>query len=128
MQEGKRNRAANLAKLATMTPDMPLTDWYPLLDVEGGVPSEALEALRHIERRQSDIEFLLSKGVPRAMMLLPGTRAEGYAGTMRSCPDLFGEPGKVLASAAQAGPSGVPNGRRRGRLAGRHSLAPEPRV
>jgi hypothetical protein len=71
VREGKRNRAANLEKLKTMTPEMPLTDWYPLLDEEGGVPAEALEALRHIDRRQSDIEYLLSNGVSRAMMLLP---------------------------------------------------------
>jgi hypothetical protein len=50
---------------------MPLTDWYPLLDVEGGVTTEAMEALRHVERRQADIEFLLSKGIARAMILLP---------------------------------------------------------
>ena len=71
VREGQRNRAENLEKLKTMTPEMPLTDWYPLLDEEGGVTAEALEALRHIERRQSDIEFLLSNGVLKAMMLLP---------------------------------------------------------
>lgn len=70
-REGKRNRAANLEKLKIMTPDMPLTDWYPLLDEEGGVTAEAFEALRHIERRQADIEFLLTNGVMRAMTLLP---------------------------------------------------------
>jgi len=71
VREGQRHRAENLEKLKTMTPEMPLTDWYPLLDEEGGVAAEALEALRHIERRQSDIEFLLSNGVLKAMMLLP---------------------------------------------------------
>jgi hypothetical protein len=71
VREGKRNRAANLEKLKTMTPEMPLTDWYPLLDEEGGVTAEALEALRHIERRQSDTEFLLTNGVSQAMILLP---------------------------------------------------------
>ena len=71
VREGRRKRAANLEKLKTMTPEMPLTDWYPLLDEEGGVTAEAFEALRHIERRQSDTEFLLVNGVSRAMMLLP---------------------------------------------------------
>jgi len=71
VQEGLRNRSANLAKLKTMTPEMPLTDWYPLLDVEGGVHAEALEGLRHVVRRQADIEFLLTNGVSKAMMLLP---------------------------------------------------------
>ncbi len=71
IREGKRNRARNLDKLHTMTPEMPLTDWYPLLDEEGGVSVEAFEALGHVERRQADIEFLLSHGVSKAMMLLP---------------------------------------------------------
>jgi hypothetical protein len=71
VREGQRNRAGNLEKLKTMTPDMPLTDWYPLLDEEGGVQVEAFEALRHVERRQADIEFLLTHGVGRAMTLMP---------------------------------------------------------
>jgi hypothetical protein len=71
VREGQRNRAGNLEKLKTMTPEMPLTDWYPLLDEEGGVTAEAFEALRHIERRQSDIEFLLTNGVSKAMTLIP---------------------------------------------------------
>jgi hypothetical protein len=70
-REGKHNRAGNLEKLKTMTADLPLTDWYPLLAEEGGVTTEALEALRHVGRRQADIEYLLSNGVLRAMMLLP---------------------------------------------------------
>jgi hypothetical protein len=71
VREGKGNRAKNLKRLKTMTPEMPLTDWYPLLAEEGGVTSEAFEALRHIERRQTDIEFLLTNGVSQAMMFLP---------------------------------------------------------
>jgi hypothetical protein len=71
IREGQRNRAQNLEKLRSMTADMPLTDWYPLLGEESGVSTEALEALRHIARRQTDIEYLLSNGVPKAMMLLP---------------------------------------------------------
>jgi hypothetical protein len=71
VREGQRKRAENLEKLKTMTPEMPLTDWYPLLDEEGGVTAEAFEALRHVERRQTDIEFLLTNGVSKAMMLIP---------------------------------------------------------
>jgi hypothetical protein len=71
VQEGLRNRAANLEKLKTMTPDMPLDEWYPLLEEDGGVRTEALEALLHVDRRQTDIEFLLKNNVPKAMMLLP---------------------------------------------------------
>jgi hypothetical protein len=71
VQEGQRLRAANLEKLKTMTPEMPLPYWYPLLDEEGGVRAEALEEVRKVPRRQADIEFLLTNGVLMAMMLLP---------------------------------------------------------
>jgi hypothetical protein len=71
VQEGARNRAANLEKLKAMTPDDPVMNWYNLLDEESGVRTEAFEALRKIERRQADIEDMLSYGIMRAMMLVP---------------------------------------------------------
>jgi hypothetical protein len=70
-QEKIRNREANLPKIQAMSPDARLMDWYPLLEEESGVRTEALEALRHIERRQADIEDMLSYGIIRAMMLIP---------------------------------------------------------
>jgi len=67
----ERNRPANLEKLAAMKPTEPLTNWYPLLDEASGVRPEAIEALRRLERRQADIEQMLSDGVIQAMDLLP---------------------------------------------------------
>jgi hypothetical protein len=71
LHQAARNRPANLVKLQAMTPDQRLMDWYPLLDPSSGVRPEALEALRHVERRQADIEDMLSYGILMAMMLLP---------------------------------------------------------
>ena len=71
VQERARIRTENLAKLQAMTPDKPLMHWYELLDEDSGVRPEALEALRHVERRQADIEDMLAWGVLRAMMLVP---------------------------------------------------------
>jgi hypothetical protein len=71
VQEGERNRAANLEKLKAMTADDPVMNWYGLLDEESGVRTEAFEALRKIERRQADIEDMLGYGIMRAMMLVP---------------------------------------------------------
>jgi len=70
-QERARKRTENMANLQAMTPDAPLMNWYGLLDEDSGVRPEALEALKHVERRQADIEEMLSYGIARAMMLLP---------------------------------------------------------
>jgi len=70
-QERERKRAENHPKLQAMTPDKPIWDWFAFLDEDSGVQPEALEAVRHLERRQSDIEDMLGWGVARAMMLLP---------------------------------------------------------
>ncbi len=64
-------RAENLEKIKAMPADARLMDWYDLLDEESGVRPEALEALRRIDRRQSDIEDMLPYGILRAMMLVP---------------------------------------------------------
>jgi hypothetical protein len=71
IDEKARNRAENLPKIQAMSPDVPLMNWYPLLDEKNGVRPEALEALRHVERRQPDIEDMLSYGIVIAMLLLP---------------------------------------------------------
>ena len=71
IEEKARVRAENLLKLAAMSPDEPVMNWYGLLEDEGGVRAEAFEKLRHVPRRQADIEDMLSWGVPKAMMLLP---------------------------------------------------------
>jgi hypothetical protein len=71
VEEQARKHATNLEKLHAMTPDAPLMNWYDLLEPDSGVRTEALEALRHVERRQADIEDMLSYGVMKAMMLLP---------------------------------------------------------
>lgn len=70
-QERVFNRAENFAKLEALTPEAPLTDWFPLLDEKSGVRTEALEKLRHVERRQADVEEMLTWGIIGAMMLLP---------------------------------------------------------
>ncbi len=74
--ERERNRSENLVKLQAMKHDQPLMDWYPLLEEKGGVRGEALEALRHVERRQADIEDMLSWGITQAMILLPELNLE----------------------------------------------------
>jgi hypothetical protein len=71
VQEQARNRAEMAAKLEAMTPDAPLTNWFPLLDQKSGVRTEALEKLRRVERRQGDIEDMLTWGIHGAMMLVP---------------------------------------------------------
>jgi len=70
-QERERKRAENLPKLQAMTSDTPVWDWFPFLDEDSGVQPEALESVRHLKRRQNDIEDMLGGGVGRAMMLLP---------------------------------------------------------
>jgi hypothetical protein len=77
VQERARKRAENLPKIQAMTEANRLMDWYPLLDPENGVRDEAFEALRHTERRQSDIEDMLGWGVPMAMYLLPDLDLKG---------------------------------------------------
>ena len=54
-----------------MTPDTPVWDWLPFLDEDSGVQPEAFESVRHLKRRQSDLQDMLGGGVGRAMMLLP---------------------------------------------------------
>jgi len=71
IQETARNRTQNLEKLRAMQPGASIMDWYPLLDAESGVQTEALEALRHDPARQAQIEDMLGYGVHRAMTLLP---------------------------------------------------------
>jgi hypothetical protein len=87
VQEKARRRAENLVKLAAMSSEEPVVNWYGLLEDEGGVRAEALETLRHVARRQADIEDMLGYGIPKAMMLLP---------------DLDLEPRPQLCAAAQA--------------------------
>lgn len=70
-QDRARKRAENLPKIQAMTEANMLMDWYPLLDPENGVRDEAFAALRHMERRQSDIEDMLGYGIPMAMYLIP---------------------------------------------------------
>ena len=70
-REQERKRAENLPKLQAMAPESPLQDWFPFLDETSGVHPEALEAVRHLERRQTDIQDMLGWGVPIAMTLLP---------------------------------------------------------
>ena len=69
--ERERKRAENLPKLQAIAPDTPLWDYLPFLDESSGVQPDALAAVRHLERRQTDIRDMLGWGVPRAMTLLP---------------------------------------------------------
>jgi hypothetical protein len=69
--ERERKHAENREKLKAMPAGAPLTDWYPLLDAESGVRTEAIEALRHDPGRQAQIEEMLGYGIPIAMILLP---------------------------------------------------------
>jgi hypothetical protein len=69
--ERQRIRAENLEKLRAMPPGASITNWYPLLEAEGGVQAEALAALRLDPSRQPQIEEMLGYGIHRAMTLLP---------------------------------------------------------
>jgi hypothetical protein len=70
-QERERKRAEALAKIKAMPADAPIPSWYELLDPENGARAEALEALRHLERRQSDIQEMLHYGIGVSMSLAP---------------------------------------------------------
>jgi hypothetical protein len=70
-QERERKRAESLAKIKVMPADAPIPSWYELLDPENGAREEALEALRHVERRQSDIQEMLHYGIGVSMSLAP---------------------------------------------------------
>jgi hypothetical protein len=70
-EERERKRAENLPKLQSMAPGAPLWEYLDFLDEGSGVHAEALEAMRHVERRQTDIQDMLGWGVPRAMTILP---------------------------------------------------------
>jgi hypothetical protein len=82
IKEKQVRRAENLMKLQAMEPDAPVSHWYALLEEDGGVHTEALDRLRHLARRQSDIEDMLSYGIPKAMMLVPDLDLEA---TPRLC-------------------------------------------
>jgi hypothetical protein len=62
-------RAESLGKLQAMPPDAPVWEWFALLREESGVRPEALEAVRHLARRQADVEELVE--TDRALYLLP---------------------------------------------------------
>lgn len=51
-------REKALAKLQAMTADQPVEQWLNLLEPENGIRTEAIEALRKVDRRQEDIEQL----------------------------------------------------------------------
>ena len=70
-EAASRNREENLQKLQAMPADAPLWDLSDLLQERSGVRTEALEAVRRLERRQKDIEGMLEAGVPRALPLIP---------------------------------------------------------
>jgi len=61
--------AEALGKLQAMPPDAPVWEWFDLLRENSGVRPEALEAVRHLGRRQADVEELLE--TDRALYLLP---------------------------------------------------------
>jgi hypothetical protein len=64
-------RDENLRKLQAMPADAPLWDWFDLLYEQSGVRAEAIEAVRHLDRRQSDMEEALGYDVPMAIRLIP---------------------------------------------------------
>jgi hypothetical protein len=70
----KRNdakRAENLEKVKAMRPDQPLRDWFSLVEPDSGVRPEALEALKTVDRRQSDVQEGLNDGFQAFMELVP---------------------------------------------------------
>jgi hypothetical protein len=70
-----------------MSPTVHLVEWYPLLDPENGARAEAIEALKKVPRRQSDVVEGLTYGIPAIMKLVP---------------DLDLKPTPELCEAAQA--------------------------
>jgi hypothetical protein len=66
-----RKRQENLAKLGAMPQSTPLWNWQELLSRESGVRPEALEAVRNLDHRQTDLEQMLEWGIPNALALLP---------------------------------------------------------
>jgi hypothetical protein len=64
-------RVENLEKVKAMRPDQPLRDWFSLVEPDSGVRSEALEALKTVERRQSDVQEGLNDGFQAFMELVP---------------------------------------------------------
>ena len=69
--EHERKKAENVVRLGQMTPDMPLPDWYGLLETGSGVRAEAIAALRQVPRRQDDVTEGLAYGILRIMELVP---------------------------------------------------------
>jgi hypothetical protein len=104
VQEDARVRAENLVKLAAMSPDRPVVDWYDLLEERSGVRSEALARLRQVERRQADIEDMLAWGIPRAMMLLPDLDLKPTPQLCAAAQSFF----QKRAKDAQRGPNDEP--------------------
>ena len=71
VKEKARKRAENLPKIQEMSPSANLAEWFSLLADESGVRAEAIEALRHVERRQRDVEEILPHGISAVMRLVP---------------------------------------------------------
>lgn len=67
---GKEGREKNLAIVGTISEDQPLWTWMPLVAEESGVRSEALNAMRGLQRRQGDVEQMLA-GDGAALDLVP---------------------------------------------------------
>lgn len=56
-------RAKNAADFAKLTVDSPLWEWVPFLAVpDQTLVSNAVERIRHLERRQNDAELMLERG------------------------------------------------------------------
>jgi hypothetical protein len=69
-REKELTREKNLAKLQAMSAAAPINDWWELFDGRSGVRNEAIEAFKHLDRRQSDIEEMMGYGVTGAMGLM----------------------------------------------------------
>ncbi|HEY3740583.1 MAG TPA: hypothetical protein VGL53_12100 [Bryobacteraceae bacterium] len=66
-----RRRKEGLAKISTMTPEMPIEDWADLIGPESEVREEAFAALHKVARRQGDMERLVSSGNSFYIPLVP---------------------------------------------------------
>jgi hypothetical protein len=69
-QEKERTREKNLAKLQAMPANASINDWWELFNGSSGVRNEAIEAFRHLDRRQADIEEMMGYGFTGAMGLM----------------------------------------------------------
>lgn len=68
--EKERTREKNLAKLQALPADASINDWWELFDGGSGVRTEAIEAFKHMDRRQADIVEMMGYGVMGAMGLM----------------------------------------------------------